>query len=625
MRTAPRKRRFEIEAEPAAVRTHESTYQDALIAYEKRDLPKPEDRTHRGVKGPSVIMGLLYFNLIWGFAIDYMHADLLGIVKTHMKLIFEASRRKYWLDVTERTAIDDIYKSIDERLLRIKPPTGITRVPRSISMWKCWKASEWRTNILCTFLYFLERLSFLLQSSVLHCEVDEAHNLVMEYCRLFHMYFDVQDTINNLHLLTHLKQNTHWQRKATASSHDAMAFVVWGGVKSHAKQYDELRTLFRTEVDGDQGRDCPMAHHLAELHEDGSHRVYLAFLVPILKKIAAINVAFQRGYADISGAYAVLRTFINTMARRILRPEAISSTQVGGMVSLTEMQALKTAMLRQENFLPLELVGYSGEGGAFSKAIVQERLSEEQKVALTKAWRKIFLQAFVEELLSRLPSCVESVTKMRAFVPSVALSVRGRPRFSGLPKDLIRLSEEAEEMASQWEKLGSMTLQDFCPEEDNLEEVDIVKFWAAAGAKKSGGGDLVFNELAGFILSCLTLPLSNAVVERLFSVLAVVKTKLRNRMGLEMINSILRIRTFLHAKGLCCVDFHPTPSMIANFTSSVLFSPSRAGAGAVGSVEEEGEGGACSFSYRGDEDEDTTIIPQWDEMLDLVDEVDREL
>ncbi|KAK3933233.1 Integration host factor subunit beta [Frankliniella fusca] len=222
-RTAPRKRRFEILAEPAALRTPESTYQDALIAYEKRDLPKPEDRVHRGVKGPSVNMGLLYFNLIWGFAIDYMHAVLLGIVKTHMKLIFEASRRKYWLDVTERTAIDDIYKSIDERLLSIKPPTGITRVPRSISMWKCWKASEWRSWLLfycipclcglikdkyIVHISLLSRaVSLLLQSSVTLGEVDEAHNLLMEYCRLFHKYFDVQDTIYNLHLLTHLKQS----------------------------------------------------------------------------------------------------------------------------------------------------------------------------------------------------------------------------------------------------------------------------------------------------------------------------------------------------------------------------------------------------------------------------------
>lgn len=91
-----------------------------------------------------------------------------------------------------------------------------------------------------------------------------------------------------------------------------------------------------------------------------------------------------------------------------------------------------------------------------------------------------------------------------------------------------------------------MSFQEVCPNEEDVEGVDIVTFWAAVGSVKNGAGTLVFKELASFVLSCLTLPLSNAVVERLFSVLAVVKTKLRNRMGLEMLSAILRIRTHLH-------------------------------------------------------------------------------
>ena len=63
---------------------------------------------------------------------------------------------------------------------------------------------------------------------------------------------------------------------------------------------------------------------------------------------------------------------------------------------------------------------------------------------------------------------------------------------------------------------------------------------------KNGAGVQMFRELAGFVLGALTLPLSNAVVERLFSILALVKSKVRNRLGLEMLDSLLRIRTHLH-------------------------------------------------------------------------------
>lgn len=221
--TAPRKRRFDVRDDVAEERTFASTYDDAVKAYERRSFAKPEDRQWRGVKGPSVLMGLSHFNLIWGFSIDFMHAVLLGIAKTHMKLMFESSRRKYWLHESDRYAIADIFNDIDKRLLNIKPTTGITRVPRSISMWKLWKASEWRawllfycipclvglvkTKYLLHLAMLSRAISLLLQSSVTRAEVDEAHALLLEYCRLFQKYFDHQDTIYNLHLLTHLKKN----------------------------------------------------------------------------------------------------------------------------------------------------------------------------------------------------------------------------------------------------------------------------------------------------------------------------------------------------------------------------------------------------------------------------------
>lgn len=60
--TAPRKRRFDVKDDEADERKFDSTYDDAVKAYERRSFPKPEDRQWRGVKGPSVLMGLSHFN-----------------------------------------------------------------------------------------------------------------------------------------------------------------------------------------------------------------------------------------------------------------------------------------------------------------------------------------------------------------------------------------------------------------------------------------------------------------------------------------------------------------------------------------------------------------------------------
>lgn len=50
-------------------------------------------------------------------------------------------------------------------------------------------------------------------------------------------------------------------------------------------------------------------------------------------------------------------------------------------------------------------------------------------------------------------------------------------------------------------------------------------------------------------ISLLTLPHSNAEIERLFSQMNIVKTKVLNRLQLSMLNSILTIRSGRRRKG----------------------------------------------------------------------------
>lgn len=106
-------------------------------------------------------------------------------------------------------------------------------------------------------------------------------------------------------------------------------------------------------------------------------------------------------------------------------------------------------------------------------------------------------------------------------------------------------------MEGQWNKLANMEIQDICPGVDDIESVDIVTFWSNVYDVKTGAGKQVFPDLARFVLAALSLPLSNAVVERLFSVLGIVKCKLRNKLSMEMLDALLRIRTHFHVRKYC--------------------------------------------------------------------------
>lgn len=69
-----------------------------------------------------------------------------------------------------------------------------------------------------------------------------------------------------------------------------------------------------------------------------------------------------------------------------------------------------------------------------------------------------------------------------------------------------------------------------------------VSFWSEVFMYKDSAGNNTFKELADFALEVLSLPWSNADVERVFSQLNLVKTKLRNRLITSTVNAVLRVR-----------------------------------------------------------------------------------
>lgn len=64
-----------------------------------------------------------------------------------------------------------------------------------------------------------------------------------------------------------------------------------------------------------------------------------------------------------------------------------------------------------------------------------------------------------------------------------------------------------------------------------------------------------FKELCDFAFSVLILPYSNAEVERVFSVMNTVKSKLRNKMTENMVNAILNIRSGLKRNQKTCYSY----------------------------------------------------------------------
>ena len=85
---------------------------------------------------------------------------------------------------------------------------------------------------------------------------------------------------------------------------------------------------------------------------------------------------------------------------------------------------------------------------------------------------------------------------------------------------------------------------------DNVQ--DTQKFWAEVSMYVDASGFNPFKEMTFCAREILTIPHSNAEVERVFSTINILKCKQRNKIGYELLNVILRIRAGLNRVGKNC-------------------------------------------------------------------------
>jgi len=213
--------KYVTQVDPPVMRTRKLYARDLQESYKRQSATRENDRQYKGVKGPSSLASLFYFNLFTGFVVDYLHNILLGVTKTYFELLFQSTNRKFWnLLESDIYAMEDVIAEIDARLTKITPPTCISRTPRTIKDWSSWKANEWRSFLLFYSIPCLKGLlkdkylvhftmlakgtSLLLQKSVSQRDVDEAHSLFLKFTFLYEKYFGKEFMYYNIHLLSHV-------------------------------------------------------------------------------------------------------------------------------------------------------------------------------------------------------------------------------------------------------------------------------------------------------------------------------------------------------------------------------------------------------------------------------------
>ena len=94
----------------------------------------------KGINPPGTgLLTLPQYDIVKGTGIDYMHCILLNIVRLLVNLWFDTCHHSQaWL-------CSRLISVADDRLRSIRPPSSITRAPRTLRDRKFWKASEYRS------------------------------------------------------------------------------------------------------------------------------------------------------------------------------------------------------------------------------------------------------------------------------------------------------------------------------------------------------------------------------------------------------------------------------------------------------------------------------------------------
>lgn len=102
---------------------------------------------------------------------------------------------------------------------------------------------------------------------------------------------------------------------------------------------------------------------------------------------------------------------------------------------------------------------------------------------------------------------------------------------------------------------------------------EIEKFWWKISKIKNFNGEIVFPVLSNLAIHILSLPHANADAERIFSIITDVRTKKRNKLSNEVINSICIIRSSLNCSEETCISFKCTDNHFKNFNAVTLYGP----------------------------------------------------
>ncbi|XP_066585892.1 SCAN domain-containing protein 3-like [Prorops nasuta] len=307
------------------------------------------------------------------------------------------------------------------------------------------------------------------------------------------------------------------------------------------------------------------AEELLIIMEDSKTRAYLMFLEHILNKLNSFNAFFQAKETKIQRLYQASLKCLIFMATKFIK-SALLKLQIF-LPYLNNIDFSK-----KENQLPIDEIDIGSDCAEYlDQKLIENKLNADE-VKLIREKCLSFLITATEEIRDRFPIMDPFFKNLNILNRETALLDEDRETSS---LQLIPICHrfgifEDEGIKQEWMCLYSKESSDIRNYWSKLSFDDMWKAICSATTDKS---TFRYPKLRSLLNLVRSLPHSNAEAERCFSIIPDCKTKKRNTLGHDTLNSICVIKYALMTKEESSFTMTVTKDHLNLMSSNTLYLP----------------------------------------------------
>jgi hypothetical protein len=292
------------------------------------------------------------------------------------------------------------------------------------------------------------------------------------------------------------------------------------------QQWDELKLHFELAR-----KNWYSAEMIYNMLNDHTNYCYFIYLKSVLHDVQKVMKSFEGENVDPTKLIDDLVHLIRSLSSRIVNPTARVDIFVDNIDSYLDPQP----------FLSYEL----------NKKLQDFKLNDAEKQNIRSRCINFTVKLF-KEIRNRLPDNFSILQKMSMFSVEKCLNP--------MKASIVELAElmgcspsEIDKIVNQWNNIHIVNWS---------SKANTYDFWTEVLSYRDASGMNPYREVADLATKLLVLPHSNAEVERLFSQMALVKNKIRNRMLNPTLSAILHIKSGLRRTNQTCSTYEFPTEML---------------------------------------------------------------